>query len=144
MLGAQSRLILQIARIYYQWPTLRDLISLYSNVAATAFVAGELEDMDIAEQILPIVAAAFGSAAGAVPGSARQRRVFIDPVTTGAENAFRPCGSDDRGGVLSLGYEALPQDRASIGAGSGDAPAGRNRARRDSPVASAIGTGSKE
>src|SRR5690606_13585436 len=35
VLGAQSKLILEIARIYYQRPTVRDLLSLYSNVAAT-------------------------------------------------------------------------------------------------------------
>ena len=39
VLSAQSRMIWRIARLYYQRPTLRDLIQLYANVAGTAFLA---------------------------------------------------------------------------------------------------------
>ncbi len=53
VLAAQSKLILEIARTYYQRPTLRDLTFLYANVAATAFIAGELEDVDLAAQLQP-------------------------------------------------------------------------------------------
>lgn len=88
VLAAQSKLVLEIARVYYQRPTLRDLVYLYSNVAATAFVAGELEDLDLTEQIQPILAAVFGSAAGAIPGFGAATGLFVNSVTTGSANAF--------------------------------------------------------
>ena len=44
VLMAQSRMIWRIAHLYYQRPSLREMAHLYTNVAATAFVAGELDD----------------------------------------------------------------------------------------------------
>jgi hypothetical protein len=88
VLTAQSKLVLEVARVYYQRPSLRDLTYLYANVAGTAFVAGELEDLDLAEQLQPVLAAAFGSAAGAVPGLGAATSLFVNSVTTGAANAF--------------------------------------------------------
>ncbi|HEX6133354.1 MAG TPA: DUF697 domain-containing protein [Longimicrobiales bacterium] len=88
VLAAQSKLVLEIARTYYQRPTLRDLLYLYSNVAATAFVAGELEDLDLTEQVQPVLAAVFGSAAGAVPGLGAATSLFMNSVMTGSANAF--------------------------------------------------------
>jgi len=88
VLAAQSKLVFQIARVYYQRPQLRELTYLYANVAGTAFVAGELEDLDLAEQLQPVLAAAFGSAAGAVPGLGAATSLFMNSVTTGAANAF--------------------------------------------------------
>lgn len=88
VLMAQSRLILGIARTYYQRPTVRELISLYANVGATALVAGELEDLDLAEQMQPVIAAVFGSAAGAIPGFGAATTLFVNSVTTGSANAF--------------------------------------------------------
>lgn len=88
ILAAQSKLVLEVARVYYQRPTLRDLLYLYSNVAATAFVAGELEDLDISEQLEPVIAAAFGSAAGAIPGFGAASNLFVNSVVGGAANAF--------------------------------------------------------
>jgi hypothetical protein len=88
VLAAQSKLVLRIARVYYQRPQLRELTYLYANVAGTAFVAGELEDLDLAAQLQPVLAAAFGSAAGAVPGLGVATSLFMNSVTTGAANAF--------------------------------------------------------
>ena len=100
VLAAQSKLVLEIARTYYQRPTLRDLAYLYSNVAATAFIAGELEDLDITEQIQPILAAVFGSAAGAIPGFGAATTLFMNSVTTGSANAFLTL----RVGVITKHY----------------------------------------
>jgi hypothetical protein len=111
VLTAQSKLVFQIARVYYQRPTLRDLTYLYANVAATAFVAGELEDLDLAEQLQPVLAAAFGSAAGAVPGFGAATTLFVNSVTTGAANAFLTL----RVGILAKQYSralVLPDRRA--------------------------------
>jgi hypothetical protein len=100
VLAAQSKLVLEIARTYYQRPTARDLVYLYSNVAATAFVAGELEDLDLTEQIQPILGAVFGSAAGAIPGFGAATTLFVSSVTTGSANAFLTL----RVGVIAKQY----------------------------------------
>ena len=41
------RLVWQIAHLYWQRPALSDLLALYSNVAAAAFIAQNIEDMDL-------------------------------------------------------------------------------------------------
>jgi hypothetical protein len=111
VLAAQSKLVLEIARIYLQRPTVRELVHLYGNVAATAFVAGELEDLDLAEQVEPIVGAAFGSAAGAIPGFGAATTIFVNSITTGAANAFLTL----RVGIIAQQYcgaTVLPPRRA--------------------------------
>jgi hypothetical protein len=88
VLGANFRLIARIARIYWQRPTVRDMAFLYSNVAATAFVAGELDDIDISEQMEPIVASTMGGVASAVPGLGPATNVLTASVLSGAANAY--------------------------------------------------------
>ncbi|MGH7130017.1 MAG: DUF697 domain-containing protein, partial [Planctomycetaceae bacterium] len=111
VLAAQSKLVLEVARTYYQRPTIRDLVYLYSNVAATAFVAGELEDLDISEQIQSVITAVFGSAAGAIPGFGAASTLFVNSVMGGAANAFLTL----RVGVIARQYcraVVLPPRRA--------------------------------
>src|SRR5687768_5405033 len=88
VLAAQSKLVLEVARVYYQRPTMRDLLYLYSNVAATAFIAAELEDIDLSEQIQPVVTAVLGSSVAAIPGMSAAAGLFVNSVTTGAGNAY--------------------------------------------------------
>jgi hypothetical protein len=88
VLAAQSKLIYEIARVYFQRPTLRDLIFLYTNVGATAFIAGELEDLDLSEQVQPVLTSVLGSAAGAIPGLGAATNLFVNSVVTGTGNAF--------------------------------------------------------
>jgi len=47
VLWAQCNMIHEIATLYYQRPTLRELLRLYASVGATAFVAGELQDSEL-------------------------------------------------------------------------------------------------
>ena len=88
VLAAQGRLVYEIACIYHQRPHLRELAYLYTNVAATAFIAGELEDIDVGEQIQPIVTAVLGSSVAAIPGMSAAASLFVDSVVTGAGNAY--------------------------------------------------------
>ncbi len=88
VLGAQSRMIWQIARLYYQRPAPRELVGLYANVAATAFLAGEIEDMDINDQVQPIVSSALGALAVSVPGVQLAASLIVNSVLTGTANAF--------------------------------------------------------
>ncbi len=103
VLSAQSRMVWRIARIYYQRPTLRDLILLYANVAGTAFLASEFEDIDISEQVEPVLSSALGALAVTIPGVQLAASILVNSVLTGTANAFltlrvgiiakRYCGS---------------------------------------------------
>jgi len=103
VLSAQSRMIWRIARLYYQRPTLRDLIQLYANVAGTAFLASEFEDLDISDQVEPILSSTLGALAVTIPGIQLAASILVNSVLTGTANAFltlrvgiiarRYCGS---------------------------------------------------
>jgi Domain of unknown function (DUF697) len=103
VLSAQSRMIWRIARLYYQRPTLRDLIQLYANVAGTVFLASEFDDVDISEQVEPVLSSTLGALAVAIPGVQLAASLLVNSVLTGTANAFltlrvgiiarRYCGS---------------------------------------------------
>jgi len=103
VLSAQSRMVWRIARLYYQRPTLRDLIQLYANVAGTAFLASEFEDVDISEQVEPVLSSTLGALAVTIPGVQLAASILVNSVLTGTANAFltlrvgiiakRYCGS---------------------------------------------------
>lgn len=87
VLAAQSKLVFDVARIYYQRPTIRNLLHLYANVAVMVFFASEMEDIDLSEMIQPVVAGILGSAAGAIPGF-RATIILVSSVLSGSSNAF--------------------------------------------------------
>ena len=104
VLAAQSRLVWRLAHLYDQRPSLSDLVRLYANVATTAFLVSELEDLDISEQMEPVIASALaGSAASLLPGASVVASVVTQSILDGAANAFltlrigvlcrRYCGS---------------------------------------------------
>ncbi len=88
VLSVQSRLVLEVARIYYQRPTIRNLFYLYTNVAAMVLFASELEDMDLTEIVQPVLTGMVGSAAGAIPGFQVASMIFVSSVLSGSSNAF--------------------------------------------------------
>ncbi|MBP1749595.1 MAG: hypothetical protein H6Q52_2134 [Deltaproteobacteria bacterium] len=88
VLAAQSKLVFDIARSYYQRPTVRNLLYLYANVAAMVFFATELEDMDLSETIQPILAGVLGSASGAIPGFQVASMILVSSVISGSSNAY--------------------------------------------------------
>jgi Domain of unknown function (DUF697) len=89
VLAAQVRLVWQVAHIYQQRPSLRDMLHLYANVGATTFLAMELEDLDIAQQIEPIITNVVGaSLAGMVPGVKIVASVVTNSLLDGTANAF--------------------------------------------------------
>ncbi len=144
VLAAQSKLILEIARVYFQRPTIRDLIFLYTNVGATAFIAGELEDLDLSEQVQPVLTSVLGSAAGAIPGLGAATNLFVNSVVTGTGNAFLTL----RVGAITKQYcraTVLPERRtirrvAVVEAASMLGAIAKDGARR---VANAFASGSK-
>ncbi len=84
VLATQTRLIWDVAHLYYQRPTLRDMWYLYSNVITTAFITGEINDVDFAEIIQPVLSKTLGSAGSVIPGTT----LFINSLFTGTTNAF--------------------------------------------------------
>lgn len=111
VLLAQTRMLWQIARVYYQRPTVRELAFLYGNVASTAFVATQLDDLDLAEQVQPLVSGVLGSAAGSVPGLQAASSLLVNSIVTGTANAFLTL----RVGIIAKRYCGaliLPEPRA--------------------------------
>jgi hypothetical protein len=89
VLTAQTRLVWQIAHLYWQRPTLRDLSSLYVNVATAALVAQNIDDFDFGDLVQPILAPVLAnSAASAIPGFALVAKVISDATVEGTVNAF--------------------------------------------------------
>jgi uncharacterized protein DUF697 len=89
VLVAQSRMVWQVAHIYNQRPTLREMAQLYANVGATVFVAAEIEDLDISEQIEPLITTVLGeSALSLVPGARVAAAIVTRSLLEGAANAY--------------------------------------------------------
>jgi hypothetical protein len=80
VLAAQTRLIWQVAHVYYQRPSIRDFLQLYANVAGTAFIAAGIEDVDVDV----LVGTVFGSTMAAIPGM----HILASSILTGSANAF--------------------------------------------------------
>lgn len=88
VLSTQSHMIWRISHIYYQRPTFRDMLHLYANVAATAFLTSEIEDIDISEIAGNMVEGALGGAVGSIPGIQQVTGLFAGSVLSGSANAF--------------------------------------------------------
>jgi hypothetical protein len=89
VLMAQSRMVWRIMHLYYQRPSLSQIVRLYTNVAATTFVVSEVQDLDISEQIEPIIASALGgSLASAIPGVTIIANLLTSSILEGTANAF--------------------------------------------------------
>ena len=89
VLAAQTQMIWQVARVYNQRPSLRDMIQLYSNVGATVFVASQIEDLDLTEQVEPVIKAAIsGSLVSLVPGITHISSIVTHSILEGTANAY--------------------------------------------------------
>ena len=88
VLGLQTRLVWDVAHVYSQRPSSRELAYLYANVVGTAFVAGEIEDAELSEQIQPVLSSVLGAAALGVPGLQTAGTIFLNSVVSGTANAF--------------------------------------------------------
>ncbi|MEJ2483913.1 MAG: DUF697 domain-containing protein [Gemmatimonadota bacterium] len=100
VLGALMRLVWRVSHVYWQRPTIRDMGKLYMNVAGTAFVAAELDDVDVATQIEPIVSSVLGAGVSAIPGFQVATGILVNSVLTGTANGFLTL----RVGVITRRY----------------------------------------
>lgn len=88
VLASQVRMVWKIAHIYYQRPAIQDLVWLYSHVAAATFMATEMEDVDLSDELEPFIEQAVGSVSAAVPVVGSTASFFVESVLTGTVNAF--------------------------------------------------------
>ena len=89
ILATQSRMVWKIAHIYYQRPTLREITYLYANVAGASFLASEIEDLDISQQIEPVISSFLKSSAGkSIPVIGPTAHIVLDSLLEGSTNAF--------------------------------------------------------
>ncbi len=100
VLTAQSRMVWRIAHLYYQRPSLRELAHLYANVAATSFIAGELDDLELHQMIQPLAVSSVGAVGGAIPGMQIFTSILVDSLLSGSANAFLTL----RVGIISKSY----------------------------------------
>ena len=89
VLAAQTRMVWRVAHVYTQRPSLTEMIQLYANIGATLFLVSELEDLDISEQIEPVIDSALaGSLASIVPGATVVASLVTQSILDGTANAF--------------------------------------------------------
>lgn len=89
VLITQSRMVWKIAHLYYQRPTLREMVYLYANVGASTLLASEIEDLDISTQIEPVLQSFFRNSAGkSIPLIGPTANIILDSLMEGSTNAF--------------------------------------------------------
>lgn len=99
VLSALFRMVWQVATVYNQRPRLREMASLYVNVAATSIVASEMENLVVLEnQLEPIFAQLVGS--GLATGASSVTSVVVNSLVQGSANAFLVL----RVGAIAKGY----------------------------------------
>ena len=86
--GSQVRMTYRIASIYYRRPSPRQLLYIYGNVGANVLVADNLQDVDFAGIVTPVVTAAIPSLKGAMPGLQGISTLLVNSFANGAANAF--------------------------------------------------------
>ena len=88
MLGAQLKLIWQLATLYRLRPTPGQLTYLYGNVAGTMLLSSQLDEVDFAELASPIVASVAPSLATSAPGLQGIGNLLVNSIANGSANAF--------------------------------------------------------
>ena len=88
VLVAQLRMVWQIAKIYYQRPSPRQMLYLYSNVGTTVFLADSIQQINFMELAAPLVASVIPSLKGAIPGLQGIATLMVNSIANGSANAF--------------------------------------------------------
>jgi hypothetical protein len=88
VLGVQTKLVWEIAHVYHQRPTAREIAKVYRNVAFSAFVATQLDEAEIAEQLQPVLTSMGPSLLGGVAGMHHISLVLVNSALSGGSNAF--------------------------------------------------------
>jgi hypothetical protein len=101
VLITNTKMVWEVAHVYYQRPAPRDLISLYANVGTVTFLATQIEDIDLTEQLEPVIGTVVqNSALKSVPFVGSVSSAVVDSLMEGTINAFLTL----RIGVLTKRY----------------------------------------
>ncbi|MCH8558632.1 MAG: YcjF family protein [Balneolia bacterium] len=101
VLALLIKMVWRVAHIYNQRPAISNLVRLYANVAGTTLIAANLEEIDMSEQMEPVIAEMIGSTAlGVVPGFSQITTFGFSCVMEGSVNAFLAL----RMGEVAIGY----------------------------------------
>lgn len=92
----QIRMIWEVAHVYSQRPTLRDMGYLYTNVLVTAFVAAQLDEAEYIEMLEKAFYSGVGSVVTLLPGTT----IIINSALSGASNTFLTL----RTGIIAQRY----------------------------------------
>lgn len=87
-LFTQARMVWRIASVYQQRPSPRQMLYLYTNVGATAFIAASIADIDFSALTAPIVVSILPSLKGGIPGLQGVSTLLINSLANGSANAF--------------------------------------------------------
>lgn len=92
LVSAQIQLIWRVALIYNQRPDIRDIFKIYTYVFSNAFLASSIEDLDINEQIQPVINAAMADTAlASIPfaqGLSNLTSIVTESIIDGAANSY--------------------------------------------------------
>ena len=102
VLSAQLRMVKEVAQVYYQRPRPRELWSVYANVGAAGFVAGEIQDSELLAVLGAPVTAGITNFIPVV-GSGPLVSLLVNSLLDGSANAFLTL----RIGVLARRYCGL-------------------------------------
>jgi hypothetical protein len=101
-----AALVWRVSHIYNQRPALREMYSIYVNVAGSAFVSYGVDEIDLKGQINALVEPLLAGAAGRLP--------LVAPVTSALGNAFFHgavnCLLVSRVGLMAKNYLDLGYD----------------------------------
>lgn len=100
VLVIQLRMVWQIAHVYQQRPSLRQMTYLYANVLATSFLASRLDDVDVSEFLRPVLASVLGQSIASVPGVTAVSAQISNALFQGSVNSFLTL----RIAVVAIGY----------------------------------------
>lgn len=102
-----THLIYKITKLYAQRPHMNDLMTLYKNVAATAFFAGAIEDIVVEEYTQQIVGPLVAtSVIGSVPGGQAIATVITASILDGSMNSLLAM----RCGIIARDYMSIYSD----------------------------------
>jgi hypothetical protein len=97
------KMVWKVAHIYNQRPAISNLIHLYANVAGTTLIAANLDEIDLSEQMEPVIAELVGSTAlGIIPGFSQITTFGFSCVMEGSVNSFLAL----RMGEVAIGYSS--------------------------------------
>ena len=82
------KLVWDISHIYQQRPSPRELLWLYSNVITTAFIAGEIEDSELLEDVSASVFRTIGGILDELPIVRGATKIITNSVLSGTVNSF--------------------------------------------------------